>query len=301
MRKLLNPSPESNLWSTEIFKLVLVTPLTLAVLLAAVAGWNEWDRALPWWAWNGDAYTEFLKIHRLPIGVLAALIPLLALVAANHRSIQSAANLKAQLAHNAFTNYYTHRDLFEHFALDKAGEAERHIDTHRLHQFLYPEGPAGILQIDPNLPPAFSLLSINIIELWKLLSSDLFDPSLPEASAPLISRAECGGVVLKIAEVAQKLAEIEIAVLDSTTDIQNKDLKSLVRHSVSRFHLLESVSKFDSSGASYSLADTSHRIVAVLSELVDYDQFRLIENLTVGHLNEIAEHTDYQDYGNESP
>jgi hypothetical protein len=144
-----NPPAEHHLWATAVFRWCLAIPLLLATSLAVIAGCNEFDRALPIWKWNGSAYTEFLKLHKLPLGVLASLIPLLALVAANHRSVQSAANLRAQLANNAFTNYYKHLEEFQAFASGVHDEIGKDINTRVLHRNLYPHMREGNAAMAP--------------------------------------------------------------------------------------------------------------------------------------------------------
>lgn len=178
-KEFFNPPPEAHLWGTPVFRTFFCVPLFIALVLIAIVGFNEADRALPMSEWDGQAYTEFLKIYRLPLGVLASLIPLLALVAANHRSIQSAANLKAQLANNAFTNYYKHLEEFMKAAEKLHNDFHKHVDVRVLHRNLYPDAPSGDPRVAPRAFEPFQSLS----EAVNAVHDHVFNGYVPEYEA----------------------------------------------------------------------------------------------------------------------
>jgi len=55
---------------------------------------------------------ELLVLYKIPLGIAAFVFPLVALVAANHRSVQTAAQIKEVESKNNFENTLKHREIF---------------------------------------------------------------------------------------------------------------------------------------------------------------------------------------------
>lgn len=147
------PPPTQPLWATSVFKVFFFGPLTIAALLALIAGINESDRIVwPPWFWTGENYREFYELYKLPLGILASIIPIVALITANHRSRQLAAQIEAQESQNKFQNYYVHRREFLEHAHGRLTK-EEYVKQDRLvragdaHSSLWPglrDGNAGL-------------------------------------------------------------------------------------------------------------------------------------------------------------
>lgn len=134
---------------------------------------------------SSEGWNSALDIFKVPLGLLAVAIPLVALLAANHRSVQSKAQMELtqsqiKLSHsqiqltqnnNYITNYYKHVDEFQkyldnhHFGFGSEKEGRpKIVYPRKLHKTLFPQAKMGILTIDKEL--VFTLQA----ELKKILS-----------------------------------------------------------------------------------------------------------------------------------
>ncbi len=62
-----------------------------------------------------DGFNNFLLVFRVPLSILALIIPIVALFAASHRSEQTKAQIKLANDQNNFSNYYKHLEEFEKY------------------------------------------------------------------------------------------------------------------------------------------------------------------------------------------
>jgi hypothetical protein len=92
------------------FWIALLIPISLSTtLLVLILNQNNL-----WWSFGfSQPDLEFAStLLRWPLGILAITLPLVALVAALHRSEQTAELLTLSQAQNNFANYFLHRDKF---------------------------------------------------------------------------------------------------------------------------------------------------------------------------------------------
>jgi hypothetical protein len=118
-----------------------------------------------------EGFNNLLNIFKFPIGLLATLIPIIAVFVANHRSEQTKAQmlltqtqinlsesqLKTAYSNNNFVNYFKHIDEFEKSLTkhqeqdvafgDKAGTIE-FINPRRLHKEAFPNVKSGNLKVN---------------------------------------------------------------------------------------------------------------------------------------------------------
>lgn len=92
-----------------------------------------------------DMYDWF----KIPLWVLALLIPIIGLFNANHKSEQTRASMELTKAQNTFANYYKHLEEFSKFAKDvaKPYESSIEINIKLLHSELFPDSDAGDYKI----------------------------------------------------------------------------------------------------------------------------------------------------------
>jgi hypothetical protein len=62
-----------------------------------------------------QGFNNFVNFFQVPLGLLALIIPIVALLASNHRSVQTKEQIRLALAQNNFSNYYKHIEEFEKF------------------------------------------------------------------------------------------------------------------------------------------------------------------------------------------
>lgn len=150
-------SAKQQLRQTSEFKASLLFPICSYLALSGLIWLNDGQL----WAWQLDSegFRNYLELYRLPLGVLAMAVPLVAVVSSNHRSTQAAANLQAQQRQNAFSNYYSHLQEFTAFYLSSP-QIENAIlrlkpeyepfDPRHIHSMLFPYLRDGITDPDPN-------------------------------------------------------------------------------------------------------------------------------------------------------
>lgn len=135
IKKILSLNPDYGLDKQVLFWLVVLLPITIAVGLG-IPVWIEYSLAF-----NAEAYDNFLKISRLPIGLSSLAIPLGVLVGRLHSAKQTARqieNTQIQITNTEQDNrtklYLSH---FEHFC-KHLEFIERSVCTR--HSQLFPEG-----------------------------------------------------------------------------------------------------------------------------------------------------------------
>jgi hypothetical protein len=93
-------------------------------------------------------FNNAILIFKFPLGFLATLIPLIALMNANHRSEQTKAQILYTESQATFSNYYKHIEEFEKY-IDTHLENRVSISSKRdLHYKLYPNARQGDFNID---------------------------------------------------------------------------------------------------------------------------------------------------------
>lgn len=91
------------------------------------------------------SYTGFnlwITINKLPLGILALLIPVIAVLATNHRSEQTKETINLTRSQNRFSNYYKHLEEFTKYT-DKISNDDIKIDARKLHAHLFPDARVG--------------------------------------------------------------------------------------------------------------------------------------------------------------
>ncbi|EAQ65019.1 hypothetical protein MED121_09875 [Marinomonas sp. MED121] len=62
---------------------------------------------------TSECFNDAIKRHKFSLGVAALVFPLVALVASNHRSIQTVAQIQATEQKNSFENHIKHKEVFK--------------------------------------------------------------------------------------------------------------------------------------------------------------------------------------------
>lgn len=147
--KSLKFKPNAGFFELKVVWLTIALILAASVALMAII---YFDSEMPKGCFNYECVNNFLTIFKVPIGITALLIPILAVYATNHRSIQSKAAAEIAQAQNTFVNYYKHLDEFEKYG-HKLEINKYFIDFRRLHKKMYPKAEEGIFSISSYGPP----------------------------------------------------------------------------------------------------------------------------------------------------
>ncbi|WP_020209027.1 hypothetical protein [Gilvimarinus chinensis] len=88
-----------------------------------------------------EGANKFLfEILKAPLRVLAGTVALLALIAVNHRSVQSAAAIELQGSQNALRNYLDHLKEFREYAQEKQKSLKKvSVDVDQAYRYFYPK------------------------------------------------------------------------------------------------------------------------------------------------------------------
>ncbi|MDT0604532.1 hypothetical protein [Thalassotalea castellviae] len=127
-------------WLT--FSIILITSI---ILIFGVTTTEKYTGCM-----SATCFETFITSYKLPLGVLSLLIPFGAIYAAQHRSEQTIAQIKASKGHNSFVNYYKHLEEFNGMLKDENIDKE-FVSIRKLHKMLFPNSKDGSYRIDENL------------------------------------------------------------------------------------------------------------------------------------------------------
>jgi hypothetical protein len=141
---------------------------------------------------SSEGWNNAIEIFKFPLGLLAVSIPLIALFAANHRSVQSKAQMeltqsqiKLTQTNNYITNYYKHVDEFQkylgahHFGFTEEKEGQPKVAYPRkLHKALFPLAKMGILTVDKEFIANFLGDLDKILSLFSVFEGSFYDKRL---------------------------------------------------------------------------------------------------------------------------
>ncbi|OQJ92317.1 hypothetical protein EM89_010320 [Vibrio parahaemolyticus] len=108
------------------------------------------------WDFSADGFNYFISTFRFPIAILALIIPIIALLAANHRSEQTKEQIRAANQQNIFTNYYKHLEEFKKYVDTLKIPSVTDIEIRKLHRELFPDALDGNLSPNINLAHEFA-------------------------------------------------------------------------------------------------------------------------------------------------
>lgn len=138
-------SKDKNLFQSNFFRVMVITPLFLALVCTVLIEWHA--RSAP--CSTAACFHNFLTLFKFPLGLASLAIPLGALAASYHRSIQTSYQISLQRAQNNFSSYFYHLEKFEQFYHSKYGQ-QAGIDAENLryiHDKLFPNARSGNYEI----------------------------------------------------------------------------------------------------------------------------------------------------------
>ena len=137
-------TPEVHLVRTLWFRSAIVGPIAIALITAWLF---TVDTSLQW-SLTPRGMNNFLNLFKLPIGIASLSLPLAAVVAANHRSMQTAKQILEQNSQNIFGNHLQHRGYFFKFIEDFKPFKNIQVSTPKLYENLFPTAVSG--NLEPN-------------------------------------------------------------------------------------------------------------------------------------------------------
>ncbi|MDK8463098.1 hypothetical protein [Marinobacter sp. SS13-12] len=173
-------APETHLFKTVAFWLSIAPPLIIGAGLAIYAGIQEGKT----WVFSTSGYNALLQDFKLPIGIMGLAIPLGALSAAVHRSVQTSRQIIEQNQQNIFSNYLEHRRYFLAFMDEHKPFNQVSVSAPHLYQRLFPESANGPLNPDKHSIYEF----LKIAEETAEFSAQTVDRELSEKKFKIIDQ-----------------------------------------------------------------------------------------------------------------
>ncbi|EGQ7857877.1 hypothetical protein H9W03_002885 [Vibrio parahaemolyticus] len=107
-------------------------------------------------SFSSDGFNYFLSSFRFPLGILALIIPIVALLAANHRSEQTKEQIRVTNMQNVFSNHYKHIEEFKKYIDGLKINSMNDVRIRKLHKKMFPRSFEGIHSIDSGLANEFA-------------------------------------------------------------------------------------------------------------------------------------------------
>ncbi|EHD2271247.1 TPA: hypothetical protein ACMDWR_003646 [Vibrio cholerae] len=147
MDKNLGFDPKKSLIELKILWLVVGGFGALAAFVTLIIGMNS--DLIPNYSYLG--FNHAVVVFRVPLAILALIIPIVALLAANHRSVQTKEQIRVANEQNNFSNYYKHIEEFEKY-LNKIWDKKSYTSSPRkLHKVLFPNARHGDFSISTSI------------------------------------------------------------------------------------------------------------------------------------------------------
>ena len=106
--------PETPLLGLPVVRLSFLIIVGSATLLSVILVLD--GDLKPQWDYHG--FNHFLEVFRVPLAVIALLVPVIALYGANHRSEQTRKQIQVSQSQNNFANHFKHIEEFEKYLIE---------------------------------------------------------------------------------------------------------------------------------------------------------------------------------------
>ncbi len=112
-------------------------------------------------------FNRAISIFKVPLGILALIIPIVALFAANHRSVQTKRQITIADQQNIFSNYFKHIEEFEKYVSSHISDDLFNVNKRTTHKILFPNADIGNLQLAGKLLSEINELLNDTIDMIK--------------------------------------------------------------------------------------------------------------------------------------
>ncbi|NQZ06289.1 MAG: hypothetical protein HRT35_03925, partial [Algicola sp.] len=123
-------------------------PLGLALFVGAIISYHT-DLH---WCFTAKCFAVFSELFKVPITIAAMAFPLVAIVASNHRSKQSAYTSELQQSQNNFANHYLHIEKFGEYIEEKNTFLKEYdLRPRVVHKVFFPNSRSGETSLNQDL------------------------------------------------------------------------------------------------------------------------------------------------------
>lgn len=127
--------------------------------------------------YSASCFNEAVTIFKVPLGILSLLIPIIAVLAANHRSEQTKKQIEISKEQNNFTNYYKHLEEFEKYyeKFEKSrkinGFTDQPLSARSIHNTFFHSAIHGVLHIEDDLIEHVEKVYSRVVNILKELEA----------------------------------------------------------------------------------------------------------------------------------
>ena len=228
--------PHKSFLSLKIVWVMVAVLLAMSISSASVIVFNSHLES----NYSYSGFNYLISVFKFPLAMAASIIPIVALLAANHRSEQTKEQIKVTNSQNVFSNYYKH---IEEFTKYLAIRADKSVDLRLAHNNIYPNASHGDYNISPKIIALLSELDSVAAEVLKQYPSDInmpLDIDLKRKYLSIIN--EMYGFIYRNRDDYQQ--HITYNKPNNHGDTYLFESKSLIQHSLIAVNTLEEVCKF---------------------------------------------------------
>jgi hypothetical protein len=222
-------TPEAHLVKTRWFRMAIAGPIAIAVAVSLVF---TLDTSLDW-NLTPEGMNAFLNLFKLPIGIAGLALPLAAVVAANHRSMQTAKQILEQNSQNIFSNHLEHRRYFGNFIDERKPFKGAKIEVAALYEMLFPNAVEG------DLTPQHSLLKLTLESISRAISF-MKNAVLSEISKEnfILSNETLKNLESEIASMERNVALLITPIERAKRDDLLSDQVKFIRETTNRYRTI---------------------------------------------------------------
>ncbi|WP_441258187.1 hypothetical protein ACS18Q_18515 [Vibrio sp. Vf1514] len=148
--------PEISFLDLKVVRFTIGTMLLTSILIALII----YTQTGLEFRFDYEGFNNLLNIFKVPLGFSALIIPIVALLAANHRSEQTKKQIEVTNKQNCFSNHYKHLEEFEKYfkKYEKVDECMSTLDSRHMHGLIFPKSLEGELTISDNYLNVFDFI-----------------------------------------------------------------------------------------------------------------------------------------------
>ncbi|VVQ23934.1 hypothetical protein [Pseudomonas fluorescens] len=135
--------PHKSFLSLKILWIVVIIHFAVAAILSILIIYNS--NLTPSYDYHG--LNNALNIFKIPLGILALTIPIVALLAANHRSEQTKEQMRLASENNNFSNFYKHTEEFESYLSEHEESNIKITLPRKFHRLAFPNSKNGDFKV----------------------------------------------------------------------------------------------------------------------------------------------------------
>jgi len=219
--------------------------------------------------WSYQGFNHALTIFKVPLGVLATIIPAIALLAANHRSEQAKEQMRLSESQNKFSNYYKHTEEFEkHITTCESGTKKRIARKRLLHGVIFPDARNGSYNSERNIINELKNIAMRMAKIYATEEKDILRNTLQEEL-----EADKEKATNQVRSIARRYHIIE-PIRDENTLIashREKDFIDVSRDAVACVRFMVDIIQFD------EMASFPQEVLIFSRLYLDMDESRAVE------------------------